>query len=177
MKFLLSTFLIFISVTVLAQKFKSKQSTITFFSEAAIEDIAAINSQATSLFNSETSEIVFLVRMDEFVFEKDLMQQHFNEKYLESHKYPTASFKGKIIGVESALDGNPQVQAKGKLTIHGQTKEIITQGTLSVENENIVIASSFFVELVDYKVKIPRVLWQNIAEKVEVKIEFIYEPL
>jgi polyisoprenoid-binding protein YceI len=177
MKLLAGFLLINCCVATYAQKYKSEESVITFFSEAAIENIAATNSKSTSLFNTETGEIAFLVPIDGFTFEKSLMQQHFNEKYMESHKFPTASFKGKIIGVEKALRGEPEVQAVGQLSIHGQTQEIETAGLLKLVNGKITMSSSFMIELEDYKIKIPRLLWQNIAERVEVKVEFTYGPL
>ncbi|MFZ1806440.1 MAG: YceI family protein [Cyclobacteriaceae bacterium] len=177
MKLLPSVLLIFTFVVTHAQKYKSEQSSITFFSEAAIENIAATNSSATSLFNAETGEIAFLVQMDGFEFEKSLMQQHFNEKYMETHKFPTASFKGKIIGFEKALNGKPRVKATGQFTIHGQSKAMEVEGFLTIDNREIIMSSSFMIELADYKIKIPKLLWQNIAERVEVKIKFIYKPL
>jgi len=176
-KVLISVFLVSTFFISQGQKFKSTQSTVVFFSEAAIEDIAATNSRATSLFDASTGEVAFLVPIGGFQFEKTLMQQHFNEKYMESHKFPTASFEGKITGFEKAMKGSPTVHAKGKLTIHGQTKEVEAEGTIAVVESGLVLTSSFFVELADYKIKIPRLLWQNIAEKVEVKVHFKYERL
>lgn len=177
MKLLFSIFLVFGFLATHAQKYKSEQATITFFSEAAIENIAATHSGASNLFNAETGEIAFLVQIDGFQFEKALMQQHFNEKYMESHKFPTATFKGKIIGFEKALSGKPEVKAVGLLTIHGQTKQIETEGSLTFVKGKIVMSSIFMIELADYKIKIPRLLWQNIAEKVEVKIVSTYVPI
>ncbi len=177
MKLLATVFLILSLDAAQAQKYKSEQSNITFFSEAAIEDIAATNSNATSLFNAETGEIAFLVPIVGFEFEKSLMQQHFNEKYMESYKFPTALFKGKIIGFEKTSNGIQEVQATGQLTIHGQSKEMETNGLLTIANGKIIMSSMFIVELADYKIKIPQLLWQNIAERIEVKIKFIYAPL
>jgi len=177
MKLLYCLLLFFGFVGTYAQKYKSEESEITFFSEAAIENIAATNSKSTSLFNRETGEIAFLVPIDGFKFEKSLMQQHFNEKYMESHKFPTATFKGKIVGFEKAFNGNSEVRAIGKLTIHGQSNEVEIGGLLKLVNEKITMSSSFMIELEDYKIKIPKLLWQNIAERVEVNIEFIYGPL
>ncbi|HCM77524.1 MAG TPA: YceI family protein [Cytophagales bacterium] len=177
MKYYIAALLCLVMAVTHAQKYKCIQSNISFFSEAPVENIAAYNTGANSLFNSDTGEIVFLVRIDEFVFEKALMQQHFNEKYMESGKFPTASFKGKISGYQSNFTTDQTVQATGLLTIHGQTNEVITTGTISRVDKKLIMSSAFDVELDDYKIKIPKLLWQNIAERIEIKIEFTYEAL
>lgn len=174
----LFTFLfIFCFASIYAQSYQSQQATITFFSEAAIEDIAATNFNATSVFNTETGEIEFLVQMNGFQFERSLMQQHYNERFMETAQYPAASFVGAVKGFESAMQGKPRVSAKGKLTIHGQTREVEINGSITIVNEIITISSSFTIRLEDYKIKIPKLLWQNVTESVEVKIEFTYVPL
>lgn len=160
-----------------AQKYKSESSSITFYSEAAIENITATNTEASSIFNSETGEIAFLVPIKHFQFDKSLMQQHFNEKYMESHKFPMASFEGTIVELERALDGKPQVQAVGRLSIHGETQIIRPDGLLFLENGKVIITSVFVVRLADYGIKIPKLLWQNIAEQVEVTVKFTYVSL
>src|SRR5690554_782336 len=88
-----------------AQSYKSVQSKTTFFSSAPLEDITATNTQASSLFNSETGAIAFMVPIKGFRFRKSLMQQHFNENYLESDKYPQATFEGKLSGYDLTKSG------------------------------------------------------------------------
>lgn len=165
------------SSNVSAQKFLVEKSTVTFFSNAAIENIAAENSKSNSIFNETTGEIVFSIPVTEFEFAKSLMKEHFNEKYLETEKYLKSTFQGKIAGYQTGVNGVQQVRASGKLTIHGVTKDIDTRGTMEKANGKIVIKSSFIVKLEDYMIKIPQVLWQNIAKEVEVKVEFLYRPL
>lgn len=177
MRVYLSVLLALFIGTSFAQKYKSEESIITFFSEAAIEDIAATNEEATSLFNLSTGEVAYLVPISGFVFEKSLMQQHFNEKYLESDKFPVASFKGIISGFDPTYALNQDVTAVGTMTIHGEKNIISTTGTIKIQDGTIVMKSTFNIELKDYKIKIPKLLWSNIAEEVEVKIEFTYKPL
>lgn len=173
----IASFLLLIPSLLFAQKYKSQQSVVTFFSDAAIEDIAATNQTSSSLFDASTGAIVFLITISDFQFEKSLMQEHFNEKYMESDKYPKATFKGNIHGFDKNATTDQSVNAIGTLTIHGQSKEIDVKGTLEKQKDVITIKSSFIVELADFKIKIPKLLWQNIAENVEVKIEFTFKAL
>src|SRR6478609_8036189 len=106
------------------QKFVVEKSQVSFFSDAAIEDITAENKKASSIFNSGTSEIVFSIPINEFQFAKTLMQEHFNEKYMESEKYPKATFQGKLVDFHPQIDGTQDVKAVGKLTIHGIAKDV-----------------------------------------------------
>lgn len=167
--FLVATF------SVHAQKYSAESGTITFFSDAALEDIKADNKKVASLFNSSTGAIAFSVPIVEFQFEKSLMQEHFNEKYLESEKYPKASFQGTITGFKMDAAGEQKVQATGKLTIHGVTKEISVPGTFQSKDGKVLMAAKFIVRLEDYNVEIPQLMWQNIAEEVEVSLNFIFK--
>jgi polyisoprenoid-binding protein YceI len=160
-----------------AQKFTSEKSVVSFFSHASIEDIAAKTTKATSIFNEATSEIVFVIPIKEFEFEKALMKEHFNEKYMQTEKFAKSTFQGKLTGYQSSANGEQAAHAIGKLTIHGVTKEVDLVGTVQNAEGNIVMKSKFIVKLEDYKIKIPTLLWKNIAEQVEVTIEFTYKPL
>jgi polyisoprenoid-binding protein YceI len=159
-----------------AQKFVSERSVITFFSSATLEDITAKNEKASSIINLSSVEIAFSVPIKSFQFEKQLMQQHFNERYMESDKFPKATFAGKIEGLQPSVSATQQVKANGKLTIHGVTRDVTIPGTIEVTSTKIVIKAKFLVKLADYKIEIPKLLWQNIAEQVEVTIEFVYKP-
>src|SRR5687768_7648558 len=121
MKLILIILSIVISSETFSQKYQSEKSTIVFFSDAAIEDIKADNKKASSIFNSATGDIVFSVPISEFQFQKSLMQEHFNEKYMETDKYPKSTFQGKISGFDINAKSIQQANAKGKLTIHGVT--------------------------------------------------------
>lgn len=158
-----------------AQKYSVESSAVSFFSDGAIEDIAAQNSKSVSIFNAATGDVVFAIPIKDFEFEKSLMKEHFNEKYMETEKFPRAMFQGKITGFQSTVSGEQQARAAGKLTIHGVTKDIDVPGTIEFANGKWVVKSKFIVKLADYKITIPQLLWQNIAEEVEAKMEFTYK--
>lgn len=159
-----------------AQKYTAEKAFISFYSDAPLEDIIAENTKATTLFNSSTNDLVFSVPIKDFKFEKSLMQEHFNEKYMESEKFPKATFQGKVEGFDMAKSGEQQVKAVGKLTIHGVTKDIDVPGTMQVNGNKIAMKSRFMVKVADYNIAIPRLVFQNIAEEVEVTVDFVYKP-
>jgi polyisoprenoid-binding protein YceI len=159
-----------------AQKFVADKSTVVFFSDAAIEDITAKNFKSASIFNLETGEIAFSIPIQDFEFAKSLMKEHFNEKYMETEKFPKATFQGKITGYDTKASGAQQAKATGKLTIHGLTNDVDIPGTIEISQGKISIQSKFIVKLDDYKVKRPQLLWKNIAEQVEVSLDFSYKP-
>jgi hypothetical protein len=158
------------------QKFVADKTYILFYSHATIEDITADNKKASSIFNAATGDIVFSIPINEFQFAKSLMQEHFNEKYMESDKFPKATFQGKIAGYDAAATGPQSLKATGKLTIHGVTKEVENPGTLEKQNDKLSMKTKFIVKLADYDIEIPQLLWQNIAEQVEVTGDFVYKP-
>jgi hypothetical protein len=160
-----------------AQKFNTESGFISFFSDAPVEDITAQNDMVGSIFDATTGDIVFMVPVKDFQFEKRLMREHFNEKYMETHKYPKASFKGKVTGYTVSKTGGQQVKVTGKLSLHGVTRDIDTSGTMDFQNGKLVAKSRFMLKLADYNISIPQIVWQNISEQVEVKIEFTYKSL
>lgn len=159
-----------------AQKFTIEQSHVSFFSDAAIEDITADNKKTAGVFNSATGDIAYSIPIKEFQFEKSLMKEHFNEKYMETEKFPKATFQGKITGYDPSATGAQQASAKGKLIIHGETKEVEIPGTIEKQGDKLVLKTKFIVKLADYKITIPQLLWQNIAEQVEVTGDFTFKP-
>lgn len=159
-----------------AQTYVSEKSTVGFFSHAAIEDIKAENSKSSALFNVDTGEIAFVIPISEFQFAKSLMKEHFNEKYMESETFPRSTFQGKVEGFDKNSGTEQQVNAVGKLMIHGVTRDVSIPGTISTRDKKLSLRSKFVVELEDYKITIPQLLWQNIAEQVEVTVEFLMKP-
>jgi polyisoprenoid-binding protein YceI len=159
-----------------AQKYVIDKSFISFFSHASIEDITAENKKASGIFSAATGDIVFSIPISEFKFAKSLMQEHFNEKYMESDKYPKSTFQGKVEGFNASAEGPQQLKAVGKLTVHGQTQQVEIPGTLEKVKDKLQMKSKFIVKLVDYKIEIPQLLWQNIAEQVEVTVDFTFKP-
>jgi hypothetical protein len=160
-----------------AQKFTSEKGSLSFFSDAVIEDIQAENNMVGSLFNATSGDLVFIVKIKDFKFEKSLMREHFNEKYMETEKFPKSTFQGKIIGFKLNIQGEQKVRAAGKILIHGVTRDVEIPGTLEFINGKVILKSKFMVKLADYNIKIPKLVWQNIAEEVQVKVEFTYKGL
>ncbi|MES2132432.1 MAG: YceI family protein [Bacteroidota bacterium] len=162
-----------------AQLYKNKAEAgiISFFSKAPLEDIDATNKKATIVLKTTTNEIQFGVAMLSFKFPKPLMEEHFNENYVESEKYPTATFKGKISEtIDYTKDGEYKVTVKGTMDMHGVAKEIEVPGTLSIKGTNIMINANFKIKVADYKIKVPSMYVQNIAEEVDVKVIGTLEP-
>jgi polyisoprenoid-binding protein YceI len=159
-----------------AQKYTTEKTFVSFFSDAAIEDITAENTKTAGVFNAATGDIAFSVPIKEYQFEKSLMQEHFNEKYMETEKFPKSTFQGKVNGYDANATGIQNVTSTGKLTIHGETKDIEIPGTIEKQGDKLVMKSKFIVKLEDYKITIPQLLWQNIAEQVEVTADFTFKP-
>lgn len=176
--FLLSFSAIALAFSMNAQKFMTQTGTIKFFSKTPMENIDAVNNQVSSILNAENGEVVFSMLMKGFVFEKALMQEHFNEKYVESDKFPKSTFKGSVKNFSTLnLSNKPtEVTVAGKLTIHGVTKDIETKGTLTkVSDKSITAASTFSVLLDDYEIKVPSAVRDNISKSIDVTINLSYD--
>lgn len=167
------------TLTATAQnRYFTKTGHIDFFSHTAIEDIKGINDQVTSFLDITTGDMVFSVLSRSFQFAKPLMQEHFNENYMESEKFPKASFEGKIAdlkAIDFTTSGKYPVKVVGKLTIHGMTKDIETAGDLTIDKDKIVGQSVFSVNPEDYGIKIPGVVRQNFAESMKVTVLMNYQ--
>ena len=167
------------AITANAQLYRGKPdgSTITFFSKSPLEDITATNKKVSVVIKTTTNDIQFAVPMISFKFPKPLMEEHFNENYVESPKYPTSTFKGKIVeSVDFTKDGEHKVTAKGMLELHGVTKEIEVPGTLTIKGSDIMVNANFKIKVADYNIKVPSLYVQNIAEVVDVKVNATLEP-
>lgn len=160
-----------------AQKFSAERGTISFFSDAAVEDISAKNTVVGSIFNAGTGEVVYVAKIKDFIFPKSLMREHFNEKYMETDKFPKSTFQGKITGYTSGTEGIQKVRAVGKLTMHGVTRDVDIPGTLEFTGGKINMNAKFLVKLADYQIKIPKLIWQNLAEEIEVTLDFTYKAI
>src|SRR5687768_4820404 len=160
--FLLSAAIIFCVNLVQAQdKFFTKSGKISFYSKASLENIEAHNKSVTCVLDTKTGNMQFAVLMKGFEFEKALMQEHFNENYVESHKFPKADFKGQVVNnaeVNYAKDGSYPVKVTGKLTIHGESKDVETTGKIHVKQGKIITDASFNVQLSDFKIEIPNIV-------------------
>jgi polyisoprenoid-binding protein YceI len=159
------------------KKYTAEKTNVQFYSHAPLEDIKATNTKTNAIFNADNGDIAFSVAMKDFKFAKSLMQQHFNEKYVESEKFPKSTFQGKIIGYTAGVTGTQQVKAQGKLTIHGVTKDIDVPGTIEAQGNKLLMKSRFMVKVADYNITIPQLVFQNIAEEVEVTLDFTFKPM
>lgn len=156
-----------------AQKYITKTGYIGFFSHTPVEDIKADNNQVASALDASTGDIVFQALIKSFKFEKALMEEHFNENYLESEKFPKSTFTGKITNIESVLFSKPgkyEITVTGDLTLHGVTKKITEKGIIEVTQEGITATSKFTITPEDYNIKIPNVVRNNIAKTIEVTV-------
>ena len=178
---LLNIMLLILSTQICAaQKYICKNGTTSFFSATPVENIEAISNETSSAYDTKTGDLVVVLPIKSFKFEKSLMQEHFNENYMESDKYPKAFLKGNIVdanNVDYKKDGTYKVTAKGKLTIHNVTKDVSVPGTLTVKNGKISIDAKFKVRCADYNIKIPKIVMVKIAEEIEVSISNTLSPL
>ena len=175
MRTLIILLVVLVHGQIYGQRFISNETEITFFSEAPLENIKAVNKKATSIFDLGSGEIAFSVPIREFAFRKSLMKKHFNENYMDSDKFPKSTFKGMVTGYQ-VTDGDYQATASGEMTIHGVTRKIQVNGKLIKNGEEVVLEAVFPVSLEDYDIKIPKILFSNIAENVEVTVQFTYGP-
>ena len=161
-----------------AQKYLTKNGNIRFYSDTPMEKIEAINKQVNAAIDLSTNQIVFKVLMKSFEFEKALMQEHFNENYAESDKFPNATFNGKILNFKATdLDkGKQTVDIEGDLTIHGVTKKIKTKGTLEKKGEKIIGNAVFPIKPTDHGINIPSAVVKNIAESIETTVNISLDP-
>ena len=160
-----------------AQLYTCNEGVVTFFSEAPLENIEATNSRINSFLNTSNNEVMFIVHVRGFTFDKDLMREHFNEKYMESDKYPTSTFKGKINEtIDFTKDGTHNVTATGKLTMHGVEREINAPGVLTIDKGKINLKSDFRIPLKGFNIEVPKLVFQNIAEIISVKVNANYIP-
>ena len=179
-KLLITTILILSYSQLFAQKYMSRNANLSFFSSTPVEDIEAHNHQGSCVVDFSNGNVAFQALMKGFEFKKALMQEHFNENYVESKKYPKTTFDGKITNytsVDLKKEGVYQVNVTGKLTIHGVTKNIETPGTIEVKGGDVILKSKFKVKPADYNIKIPNVVRKNIAEIVEITVDAVCSPI
>ncbi len=157
-----------------AQRYVTKSGHIQFYSDTPVETIEAHNHQVNSALDAGTGDFVFKVLMRGFEFEKALMQEHFNENYVESHKYPNAAFMGRVINLEEidfSTDGTHNAMVEGELSIHGVTKKVKEKGSFEVKGDKVSGKAKFTILVADYDIKIPRAVTENIAEEIEITVD------
>ena len=152
--------------------FITREGTIEFFSSTLIEDIKAVNSQVSCVLNKTTGEFAFQVPIKGFAFKNALMQEHFNENYLESDLYPKSVFKGKIKDWKDLeiSDKEVEITVEGEITIHGVKRNTIESAKIWNAEDKIKGECKFDITVADYNIKIPRILRDNIAKIIEVSV-------
>jgi len=173
-------FFLNILIAVNAQKYMTKNGYIGFYSHTPMEDIKADNNQVAGVLDITTGDMVFQALIKSFHFERALMEEHFNENYMESDKIPKSSFKGKITNLSSvnfAKEGTYDVTVEGDLTIHDVINKISTKGTLEVVSGGINANSKFNIVPEDYKISIPGVVREKIDKNLAVTVTMKFTPL
>lgn len=159
-----------------AQKYLTREGYIKFFGSTPMENIEAVTSQTNSVIDAASNAIVFQVLLNSFTFEKALMQEHFNENYVESEKFPKAIFKGSILEkVDFNKPGNYKVTLKGVMSLHGVDKPIEVPASLIVEKIGIKLSSEFAMVPEDYNIAIPSAVRDKIAKKMDVTLKCSYQ--
>jgi len=163
--------LLFLSQSLFGQQFLTKTGQVSFFSSAPLEDIEAKNNNLGGVLDFVSGHFAFKIAIQDFIFPNSLMQEHFNESYLESDKYPFATFQGNIENFSNLdLQNKIQVLCKGIFTIHGVSNEVVLESSFHKKGEQIDIKSNFNLLLEDYKIKIPKIVLYNIAEEIKVNV-------
>jgi polyisoprenoid-binding protein YceI len=178
MKNIFLSVLTFISLQASAQIYKTNQGSVKFTSDAPLEMIQAQSLKLTGLLKISDRSFAFTIPMRSFEgFNSELQRTHFNENYVESAKYPDATFEGKIIeDIDFSVPGTYDVRGKGKFVIHGVEQVRIIKCHLVVQKDKILVTSKFSVLLADHNIKIPSVVSKKITEEIVVEIKVVLAP-
>jgi len=159
--------------TITAQKYYTKNGSISFFSKAPLEDIKADNNQVMSVINTQSGELQFSLLTKGFHFKKALMEEHFNSDYMESDKFPKSTFKGTIADISKVnftKDGTYPVSVNGDLTIHGVTKKTTASSNIVIKDGKISGSSNFTITLSDFNISIPKIYQDNISKTIAITV-------
>lgn len=153
--------------------FNISKGNITFTSDAPLELITAGSNELKGLIETERKQFAFSVKVRSFKgFNSGFQKDHFNENYLESDKYPDATFSGKIIeDVDFTKNNILSVRAKGILTVHGVSKERIIKSDMTIKNGAVFIKANFTVLLADHNIPIPKVVHEKLASEIKVEVK------
>ena len=181
MKRFLITILTLLSIAATAQdKYFTRNGKVHLSASTPLETIEADNDKGTSVLVASTGQTEFAVLMKAFIFEKALMQEHFNENYVESDKFPKAIFKGSVTNISEVnftKDGNYPVKLSGKLTLHGVTRDIIADGNIVIRNASPSAKVNFEVIIADYGIEIPSLVKEKISRTVKIEVSASYETM
>lgn len=173
-------FIVYSAYTAYGQKYMTKSGFIGIYSLTPLEEIKADNNQVAGVIDTGTGEMVFQVLIKSFHFPRALMEEHFNENYMESDKYPKSTFNGKITDPPVASfskNGSYDVTVQGDLTIHNVTKKVTIKGTIEVASGGINANSKFNIVPEDYNIAIPGVVRDKINKNLEVTVSMKYSPV
>ena len=163
-----------------AQKFLSKNGHIWFYSHTPMEDIEAHNNEVASYIDTKTGDVVFQLLVKSFKFKRALMEEHFNENYMQSEKFPKSDFKAKIANLSEVnfeKKGVYKTTVEGAMTIHGVTRTVKTQGTIEVTGANTLkVRTTFEVVPQDYGIEIPATVREKFANSMTVNVDATYDP-
>ncbi len=177
LKFIFAIIFISIGTIVSAQgKYITKTGELQFeASVPSFEEVKAKNNSVSAILNSETGEFAVLALIKGFRFRVALMEEHFNENYIESSKFPKATFRGKIAGFDLSelSETNKEQIVSGVLNLHGQDKEMEIPATLSLVDGNILIELDFVLKPGDFNIKIPKIVSSKIAEEINVTAKLL----
>ncbi len=179
-KIILFTVILLASQVVSAQRYMTKTGRVSFYSDAPLEKIEAINHQVNCALDTQSGFFVVKILMRSFVFEKALMQEHFNEEYVESDKYPNAFFKGKVTNlkqIDFSKPGTYPAEIEGEMTIHGKTHKVKAKGTFTVSKQGIRVQGKFPLKIADYGISVPGAVTGKIAEVMEITTDLFLKPL
>ena len=157
--------------------YKTNTGNINFFSHTSVEDIEADNHKVKSAFSADNGKIQFSLLVKDFEFEKALMQEHFNENYMESTKFPKSTFSGTIDSIAKinlSKNGTYTSPVSGKLTIKDVTKSVKTIGTFVVNGDKVNAKATFKVNPEDYNVEIPKLVSEKISRDIKVSVDIDY---
>lgn len=179
--FCLMSFLILKTVTA-QDKYFTKSGKIVFdaTSPKSPENILGVNKTATCVLDTKTGNVQFAVLMKGFEFEKALMQEHFNENYVESNKFPKAEFRGAVAdpaSVSYGKEGVYNVKVKGKLTIHGETRDVESDGKITVKGGKMQAVAAFQVILADYGITVPQLVADKLSKTAKITVDCLLDPL
>ena len=161
-----------------AQKLICKDGYVWFYSHTSFKDIEARNHQALAILDPSSGELVLTLLIKSFEFKKKLMEEHFNENYMESDIYPKAGFTGTITDfdqIDMKTEGKHPVTVPGDLTIHGVTKRVIVEGILEVKESTIRAKSDFILKISDYNISSPNLVKNKIAKGIEVHVDVEFD--
>ncbi len=160
-----------------SRRYATTSGQTSFHSSTPAEDINAVNKKTQVLLDVTTGEMAVLMNMRDFDFPNELMEEHFNENYIESAKYPKATFKGKLDQpVDFSKSGTYQLAASGTFMVHGVSQSRTLQGNLTVQGDKISINSKFDVALADHKIEVPKIVFVKIAQIIKVEASYELTP-